>query len=164
MFSTLKKALQHDIKPAFGSVNDQLIQAISNGIIAFGPKVVKNLSSMDLLIAKTKTATKLRLTTVLVEGCAKYGSTAFAANFAMKSKCEYTKIICPNSMVGLGEMSKNNTINKIFKDAYKCDNSCIFIDDFERIIEYVDVGPIFSNTILQTLVTYLKNQPPNVIF
>merc|ERR1711920_920903 len=48
----------------------------------------------------------------------------------------------------------------MFQDAYKTDKSCILIDDFERIIEYNDIGPRFSNSIIQTLMTYLKIQPP----
>ncbi|MES1906024.1 MAG: hypothetical protein MHPSP_003514 [Paramarteilia canceri] len=63
-------------------------------------------------------------------------------------------------MVGMHETQKSSIISKVFKDAFKCESSCIFIDDFERIIEYVDFGPRFSNNVLQTFLTYLKTQPP----
>jgi vesicle-fusing ATPase len=39
-------------------------------------------------------------------------------------------------------------IVRIFNDAYKSPMSCIVIDNIERIIEYVDIGPRFSNNIL----------------
>lgn len=41
-----------------------------------------------------------------------------------------------------------NKISKIFNDAYKSPLSCIMIDNLERLIEYVDIGPRFSNAIL----------------
>jgi vesicle-fusing ATPase len=39
--------------------------------------------------------------------------------------------------------------------------SLIFIDDIERIIDYVPIGPRFSNTVLQTLLVLLKKIPPD---
>lgn len=37
---------------------------------------------------------------------------------------------------------------KIFDNAYKSTLSCIMIDNIERIIEFIDMGPRFSNPIL----------------
>ena len=34
------------------------------------------------------------------------------------------------------------------------------LDDIERLLEFVPIGPRFSNTILQTLLVLLKKQPP----
>ena len=38
--------------------------------------------------------------------------------------------------------------------------SVIVLDDIERLLEYVAIGPRFSNTVLQTLLVLLKKQPP----
>ena len=38
--------------------------------------------------------------------------------------------------------------------------SIIVLDDLERLLEYVAIGPRFSNTILQVLLVLLKKQPP----
>lgn len=38
--------------------------------------------------------------------------------------------------------------------------SIIILDDIERLLEYVAIGPRFSNTVLQTLLVLLKKQPP----
>ena len=46
-------------------------------------------------------------------------------------------------------------------DSYKSPLSIIFIDDIERIIDYVPIGPRFSNTVLQTLLVLLKKIPPD---
>jgi vesicle-fusing ATPase len=34
------------------------------------------------------------------------------------------------------------------------------LDDIERLLEYVAIGPRFSNAVLQTLLVLLKKQPP----
>ena len=36
----------------------------------------------------------------------------------------------------------------------------MILDDIERILEYVSIGPRFSNPILQALLVLLKKQPP----
>ena len=38
--------------------------------------------------------------------------------------------------------------------------SIIILDDIERLLEYVAIGPRFSNAVLQTLLVLLKKQPP----
>eukprot|EP00978_Attheya_sp_CCMP212_P041127 scaffold231841_cov47-Attheya_sp.AAC.3 len=58
-------------------------------------------------------------------------------------------------------MSKCQTIHKAFLDSYKSPLSLIFIDDIERIIEFVPSGPRFSNPVLQTLLVLLKKVPPD---
>ena len=49
---------------------------------------------------------------------------------------------------------------KIFDDAYRTPLSCIIIDNIERIIEFIEIGPRFSNLILQALLVSLKKIPP----
>merc|ERR1712045_499287 len=58
-------------------------------------------------------------------------------------------------------MSKCQLIHKAFLDPYKSPLSLIFLDDIERIIDYVPIGPRFSNTVLQTLLVLLKKPPPD---
>lgn len=38
--------------------------------------------------------------------------------------------------------------------------SVVILDDIERLLEYVSIGPRFSNVILQALLVLLKKQPP----
>ena len=45
--------------------------------------------------------------------------------------------------------------------SYKSPLSMIFLDDIERLIDYVPIGPRFSNTVLQTLLILLKKIPPD---
>ncbi len=38
--------------------------------------------------------------------------------------------------------------------------SIIILDDIERLLDFVAIGPRFSNTLLQTLLVLLKKPPP----
>lgn len=64
------------------------------------------------------------------------------------------------TMVGWSETSKCQYIAKVFDDAYKSDLSIIVLDDIERLLDYVSIGPRFSNVTLQALLTLLKRNPP----
>lgn len=63
-------------------------------------------------------------------------------------------------MVGHAESSKTSKITKVFEDAYKSPLSLIILDDIERLLEFVPIGPRFSNVVLQTLLVLGKKLPP----
>jgi len=48
----------------------------------------------------------------------------------------------------------------VFESAYKSPQSLIILDDLERILQFVAVGPRFSNTVLQALLVLIKRPPP----
>ncbi len=56
--------------------------------------------------------------------------------------------------------AKSSQITKVFEDAYKSPLSVIILDDIERLLEYVAIGPRFSNVVLQTLLVLIKRMPP----
>ena len=41
----------------------------------------------------------------------------------------------------------NASIHQVFESAYKSPLSLIILDDLERILQFVEVGPRFSNTV-----------------
>lgn len=51
---------------------------------------------------------------------------------------------------------------QVFEDAYKSQLSCVVVDDIERLLDYVPIGPRFSNLVLQALLVLLKKAPPKV--
>ncbi len=51
---------------------------------------------------------------------------------------------------------------QVFDDAYKSSLSCVILDDIERLLDYVPIGPRFSNLVLQALLVLLKKLPPPV--
>lgn len=55
--------------------------------------------------------------------------------------------------------SKSSHIIKVFEDAYRSPLSVVILDDIERLLEYVAIGPRFSNIILQALLVLTKRIP-----
>ncbi|KAI3786589.1 hypothetical protein L1987_40374 [Smallanthus sonchifolius] len=118
----------HEVVPSFGASTDDLERCRLNGIVDC----------------------------VLLEGPSGSGKTAMAATVGIGSDFPYVKIISAESMIGLSEASKCAQIVKVFEDAYKSTLSIIVLDDIERLLEYVAIGPRFSNLISQTLMVLLK--------
>jgi len=63
------------------------------------------------------------------------------------------------NLVGMPEVAKAAHIAKVFDDAHKSPLSLVVLDDLERLLEYVRIGPRFSNLVLQTLLTCVKKKP-----
>ena len=153
-----------EVRPAFGVAEAELQQCVLNGIIRFGPQIESILSDGQLFVGQVKTSTRTPLVSVLLHGPSGSGKTALAASIAMSSDFPFIKLISPESMVGYTEQAKMSQINKIFNDAYKSPFSVIVIDSIERLLDWVGIGPRFSNTVLQTLLVLLKKAPQKVFF
>jgi len=153
-------ALEHDIKPAFGSAQEFLDTLLKNGIINWGEPVSRVLEDGELLVQQALRSDRTPLVTVLLDGPPNSGKTALAAQIAKKSEFPYAKVCSPDQMVGFNEINKCFTIKKIFDDAYKSQLSVVVMDDIERLLDYVPIGPRFSNLVLQALKSFLKTPPP----
>ena len=70
------------------------------------------------------------------------------------------RIISPESLVRFMESGKYTAIYNTFEDGYKSPSSIIILDNIERLIEYIRIGPRFSNLLLQTLTVFIKKLPP----
>eukprot|EP00825_Cyclidium_porcatum_P001348 TRINITY_DN10614_c0_g1_i1.p1 TRINITY_DN10614_c0_g1~~TRINITY_DN10614_c0_g1_i1.p1 ORF type:complete len:231 (+),score=60.00 TRINITY_DN10614_c0_g1_i1:1-693(+) len=115
---------------------------------------------------KQKTAYEIMPSLVGSEMCIRdryqrrvHGKTAIAAQAALKCGFPFVKLISPENFVGYSENGKIIEMVKIFDNAYKSTLSCIMIDNIERIIEFIDMGPRFSNPILQALLILIKKVP-----
>ncbi|GAB1602087.1 vesicle-fusing ATPase-like [Argonauta hians] len=150
----------NDIKPAFGRSDFNFTSFFPNGIIEWGESVREVLYYGNLLISQIKNSTKTPLLTMLLHGAPGAGKSAFAAYLMANSDLPFVKICSPEQMIGFSEMAKVQYIRKMFEDAYKSPLSCILLDDIERIIDYVAIGPRFSNNVLQCLLILLKRCPP----
>jgi len=62
--------------------------------------------------------------------------------------------------VGWNEFTKTAEIHKVFEDAYKSSLSLVVLDGLERLLDYVRIGPRFSNVVLQGLFNLIKKPPP----
>ncbi|XP_054615797.1 vesicle-fusing ATPase isoform X2 [Dunckerocampus dactyliophorus] len=153
-------SLNNDIKPAFGTNQEDYSSYIMNGIIKWGDPVTHVLDDGELLVQQTKNSDRTPLVAVLLEGPPHSGKTALAAKIAEDSQFPFIKICSPDKMIGHSEISKCQAIKKVFDDAYKSQLSCVVVDDIERLLDYVPIGPRFSNLVLQALLVLLKKAPP----
>ncbi|KTF88266.1 hypothetical protein cypCar_00024233, partial [Cyprinus carpio] len=165
-------SLNNDIKPAFGTNQEDYCSYIMNGIVKWSNAVSDILEDGELLVQQTKNSERTPLVTVLLEGKsyklyghlhrrpAHSGKTALAAKIAEDSQFPFIKICSPDKMIGYTETAKCQAIKKIFEDAYKSQLSCVVVDDIERLLDFVPIGPRFSNLVLQALLVLLKKPPP----
>ncbi|XP_061448181.1 vesicle-fusing ATPase isoform X6 [Rhineura floridana] len=154
-------SLENDIKPAFGTNQEDYASYIMNGIFKWGDPVTRVLDDGELLVQQVKNSDRTPLVSVLLEGPPHSGKTALAAKIAEESNFPFIKICSPDKMIGFSETAKCQAIKKIFDDAYKSQLSCVVVDDIERLLDYVPIGPRFSNLVLQALLVLLKKAPPH---
>ncbi|KAM4689981.1 vesicle-fusing ATPase isoform 2-T2 [Rhinophrynus dorsalis] len=153
-------SLENDIKPAFGTNQEDYASYIMNGIIKWGDPVKRVLDDGELLVQQAKNSDRTPLVSVLLEGPPHSGKTALAAKISEESNFPFIKICSPEKMIGISETAKCQAMKKIFDDAYKSQLSCVVVDDIERLLDYVPIGPRFSNLVLQALLVLLKKAPP----
>jgi len=110
-------------------------------------------------VAQVKHSDRTPLVSILFEGAVGSGKTALAATLAIESDFPFAKIISPEELVNYSEAGKCTKIAKVFQDAYKSPLSVIVLDDIERLLDYVPIGPRFSNAVLQTLLVLIKKVP-----
>lgn len=146
-----------EVKPAFGVSEEELSSRIQYGIIHYSPVINEIMREGELFVKQVGQSTPLF--SVLLHGPTASGKTALAARIAIDSGFPFIKLISPEDMVGYNEMAKVHHISKIFEDAYKSRTSVVVVDNIERIIDWVPIGPRFSNTVLQTLMVFLRKQP-----
>ncbi|KAK6132673.1 hypothetical protein DH2020_033589 [Rehmannia glutinosa] len=149
-----------EVIPAFGASTDDLERCRLNGIMECGARHDHIYRRTMLLAEQVKVSEGSPLVTCLLEGPSGSGKTAMAATIGIESDFPYVKIISAETMIGLSEPTKCAQIVKVFEDAYKSPLSIIILDDIERLLEYVAIGPRFSNLISQTLLVLLKRLPP----
>ncbi|KAK5940298.1 transport between ER and Golgi ATPase protein [Knufia obscura] len=150
-----------EVKPAFGVSEEELQNCLHGGIIHYSSYIKAIMDEGALFVKQVRSADSSPLFSVIFHGPGGAGKTALAARIAMDSEYPFIKLLSPEDMVGFGEAAKISHITKIFSDAYKSPLSVVVIDSIERILEWVPIGPRFSNPILQTLITCLRKQPPS---
>eukprot|EP00123_Amoebidium_parasiticum_P012524 comp21416_c0_seq1/m.29514 comp21416_c0_seq1/g.29514 ORF comp21416_c0_seq1/g.29514 comp21416_c0_seq1/m.29514 type:complete len:782 (-) comp21416_c0_seq1:235-2580(-) len=148
-----------EVKPAFGVAEDEFSDCLANGIIQWGSAVDQIVTDGRLFVDQVRNSPRTPLVSVLLEGAPGSGKTALAATIAMNSDFPFVKLITPESYVGMSESAKCNALTKVFDDAYKSPSSIIVLDNLERLLEYVPIGPRFSNTVLQTLLVLINKHP-----
>ena len=153
-------ALEHDIKPAFGTNSESIERLCIDGIIEWSPVVNDILKDAQPFVEQAKSPDSCGVVSILLEGPPKAGKTALAAKLALDSGFPFVKLCTPEDMVGFTEAAKCMQIRKVFDDAYKSPLSCIVVDNIERLLDYGPIGPRYSNLVLQALLVLLSKEPP----
>lgn len=149
-----------DVKPAFGVSEDEMQRCLRGGIIHFSPFIGNILNEGSLIVQQVQEPDSTPLFSAILHGPPGSGKTALAAKIALESNYPLIKLCSPDSMIGFNESMKIEHMRRIFDDAYKSPLSVVLMDNIERIVEWVPIGPRFSNGVLQALMVLLKKEPP----
>lgn len=157
-----EKALA-EVRPAYGVSEDELKKAVRLGIIPYSPRIENIFRKVKPVVNMIKKNSDETVSSVLFYGLEESGKTAMAAHIALESGLPFVKLVTAGDLVGYGnENAKREFIHRAFMDAYKSPSSILILDDFERMIEWSDIGPRYSNTMLQALITLIHASPPKV--
>lgn len=150
-----------EVKPAFGVSEEDLKDTFQGGIIPYSSKVNQILKTGQTFINRILDERgKTHLLSILIHGPNGLGKTALASSIALNSGFPFVRMISLGQMVGMLELLKITYIDNAFRDAYKSPLNILVIDQIESLIEYVPIGPRFSNNILQVLKTLILKVPP----
>ena len=149
-----------DVKPSFGVSEDEMQRCLRGGIIHFSEAIDGILNEAKLIVKQVQEPDSTPLFSTILYGPPGSGKTALAAQIALASEYPFIKMCSPDNMIGMSDPMKIEHMRRIFDDAYKSPLSVVVVDNIERIIEWVPVGPRFSNPVLQALMVLLKKEPP----
>ncbi|KAG8886954.1 transport between ER and Golgi ATPase protein [Tulasnella sp. 332] len=149
-----------EVHPMFGVSEEELQAVVQNGIIHYDATVDNILHDGQLFVDQVRTSMRTPLVTLLLHGPSGSGKTALAATIAQASQFPFIKLLSPDGMVGFSEAAKMSAITKVFTDSYKSPLSVIVVDNLERLLDWVPIGPRFSNGVLQTLMVLFARRPP----
>ena len=138
-----------EVVPAFGASTAELQAYVAGGILDSGDAWRHLRSTLKALVEQARHSDATPLLTCLMEGYAGAGKTATAASVGLECGFPLVRLVSPDAVVGHGEVAKAAALAKAFDDAYKSPLSLIILDDVERLLEYVAIGPRFSNVVLQ---------------
>ncbi|ANB15066.1 AAA family ATPase SEC18 [Sugiyamaella lignohabitans] len=151
-----------EITPALGVSEDGLSANVLGGIIKFSPYIETILSKGSRLLEQVREAgNKSPVTSVLVHGPPGSGKTALASHMALQSGFKTIRLISPSAMGGMTEAEKIRYLKEMFQESYKSEVNVLVIDNIEAMLDWVNIGPRFSNGVLQTLKVCLTDRPPN---
>lgn len=150
-----------EVTPAFGINEEDLKSCVEGGIFGFSKSVDDILKNGARYVRQVRESEKSRLVSLLVHGPSGSGKTALSAAIALKSEFPFIRLISPEEIAGMSETAKIAYIDNTFRDAYKSPLNILVIDSIETLVDWVPIGPRFSNNILQVLKVYLKRKPPS---
>lgn len=143
-----------EVKPAFG-LNEQEFTIFKKNYYSLKhhTDTMQQIKEKISYLLKT---TFYNTSNILLCGESGVGKTTLSVRAALGMKIPYVKLISPREVIGYSEVEKIQFIKEIFINGYKCKQCLIIIDDIESLIDYVPLGPRFSNAVLQTIKTFVR--------
>ncbi|NXE41438.1 NSF ATPase, partial [Ptilorrhoa leucosticta] len=135
-------SLENDIKPAFGTNQEDYASYIMNGIIKWGDPVTRVLDDGELLVQQTKNSDRTPLVSVLLEGPPHSGKTALAAKIAEESNFPFIKICSPDKMIGFSETAKCQAMKKVRVCPPLCVLAAPFPGCFSLVPPFLTLAPL----------------------
>jgi len=146
----------NDIHPAFGQTDD--LKKFSNSIFIYSDSFSEKLNYLNSLRDKLFNG-NMNTLSLLLYGKSGSGTTTIAVDIAKKSSVPFIRIISPDLFIG--KNYKSALFSEIISDASKSPKSILIIDNIERIIEYIGIGPRFNSDLLQCLLILLNKSIPS---
>lgn len=150
-----------EVKPAFGVHDDEFENRLRYGVTEYSADFTRLLTTCRELVAQVRDSSNTQVLSVLLEGQKGAGKTALAALLAKESGFPLVRMVASEDFLGYSEAAKVAAIAKIFSDAYKSSLSIVVLDNLERLLGYVRIGPRFSNAMLQALHAIMRREPPH---
>lgn len=152
-----------ELIPLFGRVSNE-IQSINKTDFIYWTNTLELMHSEMLnKISSVKTGSK---STILVFGKSYIGKTKFVSNVVKESNVPCVKMITIDKLIR--SPYKAGVITNTFETCLKASNSILILDGFERLIEWLRIGPRFNNEVLQIIISILtceidKNKKMTII-
>ncbi|KAH9411864.1 AAA ATPase [Ordospora pajunii] len=151
-----------EVKPAFG-INESNFQRYEK-MFYETPMFTKGIEYGRGLLQKLSKTNLYNTSSLLFHGGAGVGKTTLAVKVSRLSMYPFIKIISPRDIIGLSEHEKVNYVKDRFMDAYKSEEAIVILDDIESLIDFVNIGPRFSNAVLQALKIFIKEESKKKVF
>ncbi|AFN82751.1 Cdc48-like AAA ATPase [Encephalitozoon romaleae SJ-2008] len=151
-----------EVKPSFG-INELDFYRFEKTFYET-PIFTQGIEHGKNLLQKLRKTNLYSTSSLLFYGSPGVGKTTLAVKAARSSMFPFIKIISPRDIIGLSEYEKVNYIKEKFMDAYKSEESIIILDDIEGLIDFVNIGPRFSNSVLQALKIFIKEESRKKMF
>jgi len=158
-----------EVMPELGKkkIDEHLGHMYGRGVIEFRAEVAAIKASVRRLLTTMErtgdngASAAMNRQALLLRGERGSGKSAMAAFLANElAKWPFIRVVSADGFVGASDMAICASLDRVFTDAYKSDQSIVILDDIERLIGYT-VGPRFSNAILQALLTLIRRNNEN---
>ena len=151
-----ERAILHDVKPCFSKVSNKIKEIIdkSNFVIWCEElhEIYDNILSISRMLKDNRTYN------IVLQGKPMSGKTLLATNIAINTEYTTVRLISPTDMLSMrNDYEKVQKIKSLFEEVYNTDKGLLIIDQFDRLLEWSNIGLRYNNAILQAILSLMKS-------